>query len=167
MSWTRHPKRVVLLHFSTFHSINFKIFQPNRRVQSWIRSHMIARQILYQPWKYQLCSIINVDTVRIRLGKGKGGWGGGSGGGGSGTHKVYGENLHRAKKWNNFAYIWTTHNHLKFYEFIWIFGVMWLKHAWKPWWIGCVILCSDGLKSWYLALTERYCYENGLIWKLN
>ena len=38
-----------------------------------------------------------------------GGVGGeGGGGGGSGTHKVYGENLHRAKKWNNFAYIWTT-----------------------------------------------------------
>ena len=28
-------------------------------------------------------------------------------GGGGGTHKVYGENVRRAKKWNNFAYIWS------------------------------------------------------------
>ena len=33
--------------------------------------------------------------------------GGEAEGGGSGTHKVYGENMHRAKKWNNFANIWT------------------------------------------------------------
>ena len=51
---------------------------------------------------YQLCSIINVDTVRNGIGKGKGGWGGGGG-----THKVYGENVRRAKKWNNFTYTWS------------------------------------------------------------
>ena len=37
----------------------------------------------------------------------EGGWGGGGGGGGGGTHKVYGKNMHRAIKWNNFANIGT------------------------------------------------------------
>ena len=32
---------------------------------------------------------------------------GGGGGGGGGTHKVYGKNMHRAIKWNNFANIGT------------------------------------------------------------
>ena len=38
----------------------------------------------------------------------EGGWGGGGGGGGGGTHKVYGENVRRALKLNNFADIGAT-----------------------------------------------------------
>ena len=46
--------------------------------------------------------LIESNTVRVEEG------GGGGGGGGGGTHKVYGKNVRRALKLNNFADIGAT-----------------------------------------------------------
>ena len=70
-------------------------------------AHLKANLVLYQSCKYQLPNILNGDRAldRIQHGEGGGGGGGGGrgGGGGGGTHKVYGENVRRALKLNNFA----------------------------------------------------------------
>ena len=73
-------------------------------------AHLKANLVLYQSCKYELPNILNGDRAldRIQHGEG-GGWGGGGRWrGGGGTHKVYGKNVHRALKLNNFADIGAT-----------------------------------------------------------
>ena len=69
-------------------------------------AHLKANLVLYQSCKYELPSILNGDRALDRIQHGEGG--GGGGGGGGGTHKVYGKNVRRALKLNNFADIGAT-----------------------------------------------------------
>ena len=61
-------------------------------------AHLKANLVLYQSCKYKLPNILNGDRALDRVQHGEGG-----GGGGGGTHKVYGKNVRRALKVNNFA----------------------------------------------------------------
>ena len=77
-------------------------------------AHLKANLVLYQSCKYERPNILNGHRAldRIQHGEGGGGGGGGGGGrwrGGGGTHRVYGENVRRALKLNNFADIGVTH----------------------------------------------------------
>ena len=65
-----------------------------------------ANLVLYQSCKYELASILNGDRALDRIQHGEGG-GGGEVEGGGGTH-VYGKNVRRALKLNNFADIGAT-----------------------------------------------------------
>ena len=58
--------------------------------------------MLYQSCEYELSSILNGDRALDRIQHGEGG------GGGGGTHKVYGKNVRRVLKFNNFADIGAT-----------------------------------------------------------
>ena len=66
-------------------------------------AHLKANLVLYQSCKYELPNILNGDRALDRIQHGEGG-----GGGGGGTHKVYGENVRRALKLNNFEDIGAT-----------------------------------------------------------
>ena len=66
-------------------------------------AHLKANLVLYQSCKYELPNILNGDRALNRIQHGEGG-----GGGGGGTHKVYGKNVRRALKLNNFADIGAT-----------------------------------------------------------
>ena len=65
-------------------------------------AHLKANLVLYQSCKYELPNILNGDRACDRIQHGEGG------GGGGGTHKVYGKNMHRVLKLNNFADIGAT-----------------------------------------------------------
>ena len=71
-------------------------------------AHLKANLVLYQSCKYELPNILNGDRALDRIQHGEGGGGGEVEGGGGGTHKVYGKNVRRALKLNNFADIGAT-----------------------------------------------------------
>ena len=68
-------------------------------------AHLKANLVLYQSCKYERPNILNGHRALDRIQHGEGG----GGGGGGGTHKVYGKNVRRALKLNNFADIGATH----------------------------------------------------------
>ena len=65
--------------------------------------HLKANLMLYQSCKYELPNILYGDRACDRIQHGEGG-----GGGGGGTHEVYGKNMRRVFKLNNFAEIGAT-----------------------------------------------------------
>ena len=64
-------------------------------------AHLKANLVLYQSCKYERPNILNGHRALDRIQHGEGG--------GGGTHKVYGKNVRRALKLNNFADIGATH----------------------------------------------------------